>query len=253
MRLAQTAGMSPSQNYQELVAMTLRCEDMYEKNAQIEISIEQLDLFVRQDMREYLSTKKKPNLHHLVIYATSLLRLQRRDVLFKNTQPTSAGQGTTNNWAPHGKSTWESFRSGTHTIELRKTFGLLIVSRNFSGTPVMATDSCKSQIDTASSLIAIMASLSTLDNAQFCWVCRRENYQTSQWPFIRMSSEKVFHKFWDSNYKAYRAWNDCNKDCRGWEMERSSRKGHRSGSSQKTRASVNEQRGSKSANPTARA
>lgn len=97
-----------------------------------------------------------------------------------------------------------------------------------------------------------MDSLSTKDNAPFCWVSRQENHPTTQCPFISGYRRKRFRKLWDSNYEAYVTHNYRNNDRRGRERNKSNHKSHRGRSSQDRKISVNERERSAGANPNAR-
>lgn len=202
-------------------------------------------------MREYWEAMKEATLRSLALHVTSLLRPQRQKISLMTTQPTSAGQGTTKQQGPQRKSTLGGSRSGMHNKRSRTNSGPSTVSRNPSGTRVMAINTCILPIEAVSSPIARMDSLSMIDNEPLCWVCRQEDYPTSQGPFMRDNQRERFNNVRGSNIKAYMPRNNCNNDRRGQERGRSNRESHRGGSSQETTASANDQGGSASTNPNA--
>lgn len=142
--------MNPSQHAEELVAKTLRCEDVYGKYALNEMVIEVLDMSIQQSMVQCWGANKETTLQHLAFHATSLLRLQVRDMLFKETPSASARQAETKQQASRRKSFWANPRTNVQNVEFRSTSGAMNASRHFSGTPAIAIDSCTSPTNSVS-------------------------------------------------------------------------------------------------------
>lgn len=184
--------MNLLQQSEELDTATLRCRVVYEKYGLNGIFIEISDSCIRWSMREYRGAKKKTTLQYLAFHARLLLRLHGRDISSKSTQRISAGQDTTKNKAPHRTSTWSSSRSGVHIDDSRTTSGPSTLLRISSRTLVTAKDSSTTPIDAVFSMAASMDSLSTIDNALFCHVCRQENHSTLECTFVSHDQRKLF-------------------------------------------------------------
>lgn len=149
-----------------------------------EIFIEDLDWSMCQSMLEYYNTGKEATLHHLVLETTLLLKLQEKESSSKKMPPISAAQAVSKSQTPHGKKTWVTHRSGVLSIEAQRTSGKSAVSMSSTRTLVLEIYSCTTPTDKVSLLTASISSLSTIDDAPICYVCRQENQPASKCPFM---------------------------------------------------------------------
>lgn len=183
-RFAQPARMNSSQYATKVVPKILRCKDVFESYALNEILAGGLEQSIRYGMCEYLGAMKIATLNLPAFYATSLLRLQGKDITFKSRPSASARQAATKHQIPHRKSSWERLKADVQNLESRLSSGQMAASRHCSGRAVMAIDSCTTPTDTLSSLITSMDLLSTIDSTALCRVCPQEIHLTSRCPFL---------------------------------------------------------------------
>lgn len=134
----------------------------------------------------------------------------------------------------HQKPRLVSLRLGVDNILSTTTSGPSTVSRNALETPILAMDSCTTPVDEASSLIASMDSLFTIESARLCSVCRRMSHPLSQCPFVPDYQWKCFSKLWNSNFRAYLASKDNKDDRRDRKRRKFKKKTHFGKSSQVT-------------------